>query len=198
MGDKIAKIQLRFQCEQEVSEMEIGLDARPFCRMCQRSLVDFRGRPLEEVNKYVSQEGGCGVFDFSHVKQEIYPVLLFSKVRKYVMAFSVLLFSERTYSQSDSSESVVNQSAQVRWGNKMISHEEYEERIKKEREKMLNRELKEKRRKEEIEEEALTTKKINGVRHFSRNERGLFLVKKFPFVTFRRKIFVPNHVNGFW
>jgi hypothetical protein len=194
MQDLSSKIQLQFHCQQEVSEMKPSADGKPFCSQCQRSLMDFRGRPLKEVNAYVRQNEGCGIFDPLHIQpeSETSPLFLFSECRKYLFAFLTFLFTEQVYAQGEAPIVITQEEPSIRWGNNMVLHAEYK---KKKEEEGRNRA--QEPSKEEVEKK-VTRQKSKSLKSSPRKYRyGVFVYKKFPFVRFRQRIILRSH-GGFW
>ena len=94
MAETTQKVRLEFRCDQDFNKMAIGADGKPFCEMCQKSLVDFRSTSLKEVARYTQEKSGCGVFKAEHIETDMVYHVGFTSFRKYFLALSTLLFAE--------------------------------------------------------------------------------------------------------
>lgn len=155
----------------------------PFCQLCERSLHDFRGKPLKEVVAYTNQNKGCGIFDYEHVHDEPITLLSFSSFRRWAVALSTFFAAETSFAQDNQDTSpdtvIVRQLETV---DIVAQHSATPEVTTKK--EQTNRELRKYWRKW-------------NERNAYRTDYGLFLRRRFPFFSFKNYI-VLRPVVSFW
>jgi hypothetical protein len=173
------KVRLKFRCDQDFDNMPIGSDGKPFCEMCQKSLVDFRTKSLTEVASYTQEKSGCGVFKAEHVESDEIMIFSFASVRKYFFAIGTFLIAETSYSQiaEDSlnpiSEKANNTHDSLQPSGIKIVYSGFV--------------------KTSDEKNNIKAAKAMKRRDF---KYGVFLSRRFPFIRFRKMII--NQIWGFW
>lgn len=173
------KVRLKFRCDQDFDKMSIGANGKPFCEMCQKSLVDFRTKSLTEVASYTQEKSGCGVFKTEHVETDVVYQLSFASFRKYFLAIGTFISTERLFADP------IKDSLRVEDTITRKSNNFPEIETKKIENTIVNKEHNIKRE-----------KKPKFTRKTQKYKYGLFLWRRFPFIRFRYKIYYD--LGGVW
>lgn len=165
------KVRLKYRCDQDFDNMSIGANGKPFCEMCQKSLVDFRTKSLTEVASYTQEKSGCGVFKAEHVESDEIMILSFASVRKYFLAIGTFFMAEKGYSQvvNDSIIQTLNVDS-VGLTIEKSNSRRGEKKIAKEFDK-------------EVEKQKCQNKNNN----LYRTKYGVFFLRRFPFLSFKQR-----------
>ncbi len=98
----MSHVRLHFQCDQHLENMKMGENGTSFCSLCQRQLKDFRGQSLREVVQYTENHEGCGIFEAAHVVPDYITLLPISSLRRFILAIGTFFITETAYSGTPS------------------------------------------------------------------------------------------------
>ncbi len=169
MTDQTSKIRIKFRCDQDIDNMTIDTDGKPFCEMCQKSLVDFRLKSLKEVVNYTKEKKEvCGILKAEHVVEDnVVDIITLSGIKRMMLVFTTLFITEIAYAQNLETsnlktETIIQENEEVDTENEEV---------------------------ECIKEIRTESTKIKKYKSKSYKIYGFFVSRRFPFIRFRKKIY---------
>lgn len=176
------RVKLAFECNQAIEDMLLDEKGRHFCHQCQKSLHDFRRMPLQEIMAQTSLQEGCGVFTPEQVGRAPYALPGFTSIKKFLVATATFFVTETSFSQTSSDSSTYPQEQlDAHTLAEYASDYPPRDQNNKETRKIFRKKKKQGK-----------TKSVSR----DRVEYGIFFWKRFPFVSFKRRVY--TNFTGFW